>query len=601
MELSRRQFLEVSAATAAAGLLPPVLEADAEPQSFLSEVAYADVTITSPAHLAQIENTTAVLLDLPTDSLLKPFRAMSGQPAPGATLGGWYLYNPDYNFRKEDAGLAPSATFGQWVSALARHYAATGDRRARERVLELNRLYAETITPLYYQRNRFPAYCYDKLVCDLMDAHHLAGDPDALRLLEITTNIALPELPGRAVDREVSWRPGKDQSWNWDESYTMPENLYLVSTLGAGPRYRALADQYLLESYFDPLARGENVLGGRHAYSYVNALCSAMQAYMVAGSRKHLDAARNGFDFLEQQSFATGGWGPDELLRHPGSGDVFASLTKSHNSFETPCGSYAHMKLTRYLLRVTRDGRYGDSMERVMYNTVLGAKPLQPDGHAFYYSDYNFEGKRVFSDHRWPCCSGTLPQVAADYGINSYFRDGNALWVNLYIPSTVRWTSGEGSHIELTQEGDYPLQPEIRFRLTASSPSGFTLHLRIPAWAESPSLTMNGRPVPLAVQTGFASIHRTWTSGDQITLRLPASPRLEPIDPKHPEVAAVVQGPLVLFPLAPVPASVTRKAALAMQHTGPAEWTLSAASGPVRLVPFTAVGDSPYTTYLQLA
>ncbi len=540
-----------------------------------------------------------VLLGMPAESLLKPFRAMSGQPAPGTTLGGWYEYRADYNFRKDDAGLAPTATFGQWISALARHYAATGDARCRDRVLALTGLYAETITPLYSQRNRFPAYCYDKLVCGLMDAHRLVGDPDAFRLLDITTGIAMPELPGRAIDRDVAWRPGKDQSWNWDESYTLPENLYLVSAMGAGPRYRRMAEQYLLESYFDPLARGENVLGGRHAYSYVNALCSAMQAWMVGGSRKHLDAARNGFGFLEEQSFATGGWGPDELLQHPGSGGLLASLTKSHNSFETPCGSYAHFKLTRYLLRVTRDGRYGDSMERVMYNTVLGAKPLQPDGRAFYYSDYNFRGKRVFSDHRWPCCSGTLPQVAADYGINSYFVEPGALWVNLYIPSTVRWAQG-ASRVELTQSGEYPLRPEVHFRVTASVPGEWTLRLRIPRWAEVPSLAVNGQPHRFSVEKGFASVHRVWADGDQLVLRLPSSLRLETIDAAHPEVAALMQGPLVLFPLGTSPATLARNAVLSAERTGAAEWTVPAHSGNVRLVPFTGVGEAAYTTYLQI-
>ena len=141
---------------------------------------------------------------------------------------------------------------------------------------------------------------------------------------------------------------------------------------------------------------------------------------------------------LKAQSFATGGWGPDEQLRAPGSGDVAASLTNTHNSFETPCGSYAHFKLTRYLLRVTQDSRYGDSMERVMYNTVLGAKPLLADGSTFYYSDYNFQARKVFTKPRWPCCSGTLPQVAADYRINSCFCDSDGLYVNLYISSTVR-------------------------------------------------------------------------------------------------------------------------------------------------------------------
>jgi uncharacterized protein len=166
-----------------------------------------------------------------------------------------------------------------------------------------------------------------------------------------------------------------------------------------------------------------------------------------------LRAARNGFAMLEQQSFATGGWGPDEMLRAPGSSDVYNSLTGTHHSFETPCGSYAHFKLTRYLLRVTRDARYGDSMERMMYNTVLGAMPLQENGRNFYYSDYNFDGKRVYKEARWACCSGTLPQVAADYRINIYLRGPQAVYVNLYVPSTLRW-SENGAALSLTQEGE---------------------------------------------------------------------------------------------------------------------------------------------------
>src|ERR1019366_5168416 len=88
-----------------------------------------------------------------------------------------------------------------------------------------------------------------------------------------------------------------------------------------------------------PLSRGENVLAGRHAYSYVNSLSSAMQAYLTLGKVKHLRAAKNAFAMLTAQSFATGGWGPDERLRSPDSDDVNASLTQTHNSFETPCGA----------------------------------------------------------------------------------------------------------------------------------------------------------------------------------------------------------------------------------------------------------------------
>ena len=481
-KISRRTFVQSSSLAIAGAVtshfkFPVALGTSPSP---LKEFGYADVTLTSELHEKQLHETHAVLMELSEDSLLKPFRQMAGQPAPGADLGGWYHYDPDYDSNNVDVGFAPSATFGQWVSALARTYAITGDPATREKVLRLNRLYAKTISGDFYEKNRFPAYCYDKLVCGLIDSHQFVRDPDAFSILEHTTNTALPHLPGKAIEHGQRWRQNPAEGYTWDESYTISENLFLAFQRGAGDRYRALGSQYLDdEHYYDPLADGRNVLAGRHAYSYVNSLCSAMQAYLTLGSAKHLRAASNAFEMLKAQSFATGGWGPDEQLRAPGSGDVAASLTNTHNSFETPCGSYAHFKLTRYLLRVTRDSRYGDSMERVMYNTVLGAKPLLADGSTFYYSDYNFQGRKVFTKPRWPCCSGTLPQVAADYRINSYFCDSDGLYVNLYIPSTVRW-SHDGAQISLTQKSEYPFDGAVNFELESSKPAEFAINLRIP-------------------------------------------------------------------------------------------------------------------------
>ena len=287
---------------------------------------------------------------------------MIGKPAPGEDLGGWYRYDPNYDWHTFDAGFAPSATFGQWVSALARGYAITGSPEVREKVLRLNRLYGREIDSKFFTNNRFPAYCYDKLLLGLIDSHRLVNDPDAFNILERMTDTALPYLPNGAVEHGRSWRPGTDESYTWDESYTNSENMFLAYQYGAGERYRELGKKFLADFYFDPLSQGQNVLAGRHAYSHVNSLSSAMQAYLTLGSEKHLRAAKNAYEMLIAQSFATGGWGPDELLRAPGSDDVEASLTNTHHTFETPCGAYAHFKLTRYLMRVTRDSRYGDSM-----------------------------------------------------------------------------------------------------------------------------------------------------------------------------------------------------------------------------------------------
>jgi DUF1680 family protein len=602
--VSRRKFMK-SASLVTAGIAiqnrwPSGMLASSLTPRPLEQFDYGDVVLASDLHEKQLMEIHSVLLGLSDDSLLKPFRQMSGQAAPGDDLGGWYHYNPNYKWGDE-AGFAPSCTFGQWVSALARMYAIRPDQATRDKVVRLNRLYARTISGDYYEKNRFPTYCYDKLVCGLIDSHRYVGDPDAFSILEFTTNTALPHFPKHAVEHGNEWRPHRDETWTWDESYTMSENLFLAYQRGAGARYRELGRQYLDDEYYDPLAEGRNVLAGRHAYSYVNSLSSAMQAYLTLGSEKHLRAAKNGFEMLSQQSFVTGGWGPDEALCGPDSPAIAASLTNTHASFETPCGSYAHFKLTRYLLRVTRDSRYGDSMERVMYNTVLGAKPLQADGRTFYYSDYNFKGHKFYRDNQhWACCSGTLPQVAADYRINTYFRDSRGVWVNLYIPSTLRWTQ-DGAEVILTQKGLYPFDSVVQFDLKTSRVKDFNLSFRIPAWATGASISVNGRRMPIPVTSGsFLVVGRQWRTGDRVELDMPMTMRLEAVDAQHPQTVGLVFGPVVLFAITDNQPSLTRANLLAAERTDQRSWQVRTGSGPIRMLPFTDIGEEQYSTYLRV-
>ena len=605
--ISRRRFLQASALASAATLVPGLrhsaiaLRAAGDPNPKpLDEFSYGDVTLNSVRHEQQLRQTHDLLMSLSEDSLLKPFRQMVGQPAPGEELGGWYTYDAHDQDHFFETGFAPGCTFGQWVSALARSYAIDKSPETREKVLRLNRLYAKTIGSGFYENSRFPAYSYDKLVLGLIDSHRYVGDPEALAILGETTKTALPHLPGKAIEHGRVWRSGhdKDDSYTWDESYTMSENLFLAYKCGAGEKYRAMGVQYLDDEYYGPLAEGRSNLEGRHAYSHVNSLCSAAQAYLTVGSEKHLRAAKNGFDFVAAQSFATGGWGPNETLHAPGSDEVYKSLSGSHASFETPCGSYAHFKLTRYLLRVTRDSRYGDSMERVMYNTVLGSLPLEADGRTYYYSDYNFKGQKVYHKERWACCSGTLPQVAADYRINTYFHDARGVYVNLYIPSTVRWTQ-DGTLIALTQKGEYPYDSHVQFEVKTSKVAEFAVNLRIPAWAEGASVAVNGKR-EAAAAGGFSRVQRQWRDGDRIDLELPLKARLEAIDARHPDTTALVMGPLVLFPIGESQPTVTRAQLLAVKKMVPEVWHVGLDNGVMKLMPFTAIEDQAYTTYLRV-
>ncbi len=587
----------------------------------LEQFSYGDIALLPCPQKDQFEHCLSVIMNLSEDSMLRPYREIAGLPAPGESIGGWYAYNPKYDSKTSNRdGFAPGHCFGQWISAMARAYAINKNPKIREKLERLLHEHSKTVTDDFFYDLRFPAYTYDKIVCALIDSYQYADFKESSDMLKKLTSAALPHLPPRAIDHGEEWNPRHkgDDSYTWDESYTLPENLFLAYQLGLGEQYSGIAQRYLQDTtYFEPLSRNVCALTEKHAYSYANALSSAMLAYMVTGSHMHLQAAQNAFTMIStQQSFATGGWGPDERFRAPGKGELGESLTKTHNSFETPCGSYAHFKLTRYLLRTTRDGMYGDSMERVMYNTVLGALPLTVPGKVFYYADNNMHGKKVFHNDVCPCCAGTLPQVAADYGINSYFRDASGIYVNLFVPSSVSWSGhqslaalasggaskvGSGPRLIITQSGRYPLAESVAFEIAAEKPIKCSLRLRIPAWCKNEfSTAVNGATVKPQVSRGFATISRIWYDGDRIELNLPMRFRLEPVDDQHPNLVALMRGPLVLFAVDYKDQRVSRDQLLAASRVAENEWSAPSDSGPLRLLPFTAIGDENYSTYVSV-
>jgi DUF1680 family protein len=604
---TRRVFLKQSAALAAGNAVLRSAHAFAAPVAAttsatpLTQFEYSQVQLLDGPMLEQFRHNHELFLNLNEDSLLKPFRQLSGLPAPGEDMGGWYSPSPLFDPPKNMTGYIPGHSFGQYLSGLARAYAVTGDKPTQAKVHRLVAGFSPTISKKFYEDYCIPAYTFDKTNCGLIDAHEFAGDPNALAVLNRATDAVLPFLPAKALNREeMMARPHKNISFTWDESYTLPENFYLAYQRGAGDRYRLLARRFLEDdTYFGPLSENKNVLPGQHAYSHVNALSSAMQSYLTDGSQKHLAAARNGFAFVQQQSFATGGWGPNETFQQPEGNGLADSLASTHSSFETPCGAYGHFKITRYLMRVTGDSRYGDSMETVLYNTILGARPIQPDGVSFYYSDYNHDAKKVYYEQKWPCCSGTFPQLTADYGISSYLRNARGINVNLYVPSRVTWQQG-GARVSLTQKTQYPTNGETSMSLTLSRPERFTVALRIPAWAgHQTKVTVNGHAVDTVLTPGsWANLDRTWKDGDRIELSLDMPLRLVSIDDHHQSLVALLSGPVALFAIEPVPDTITRQQLLAAQRIGSsAAWEVATGSGKVRMLPFAEINDERYRLY----
>jgi DUF1680 family protein len=614
--VSRRAFLKTAttatAATCAVRVLPAWAKLDTGTVAIntpLATFAYSDVELLDSPMKRQFEENHTRFLNLEDDRLLKVFRQGAGLPAPGEEMGGWYDGSGFSLERNDFHAFIPGHSFGQYLSGLSRAYAVTGSEPTQAKVNRLVKGYAETVDPKakFFVDYRLPAYTYDKLSCGLIDAHEFVHDPMAMDVHEKLTHAIVPYLPEKALSRqEQRARAHKDASYTWDETYTLPENLFLAYQRSGKTFYRDMAKQFLEDdTYFNPLAEGNNVLPFEHAYSHVNAFSSAMQAYLTLGSEKHLRAATNGFDMLlKTQSFVTGGWGPDEAFGEPGRGHLGDSLALTHASFETPCGAYGHFKITRYLLRVTKDAKYGDSMERVLYNTILGAWPIQPDGTSFYYSDYATMGKKVWYPTKWPCCSGTFPQLAADYHVSTYLRASDGVYVNLFTPSRAQWNDGSGRY-GLKQETNYPFANIIQIQVSASQPKDYTLYVRIPNWAApDPVLSVNGKRVSDSVQPGtFAAIRRTWKDGDRVELELPMPLRLETVDANHPNLVALVQGPLVLFAVADSQPSFSRSELLQAKpaNNGKGDWRANSADGSsVTMRPFTNIDKESYSTYVLL-
>ncbi len=607
---SRRQFLKTTAVATggalAASSLPawgrPAAEVAVVPQ--LSLFGYPQVQLLDGPFRRQFDQNHDVFLHLDEDAMLKPFRQRAGMPAPGPDMGGWYDNAADFTPMENFHGFIAGHTFGQYVSGLARAYAITGSKPTQEKVHRLVRGYAQTVDPAgkFYVDYRLPAYTFDKTCCGLIDAHEFAGDPDALDVLWRTTQAAMPHLPEKALSRvEQRARPHKTISYTWDETYTLPENLFLAYQRSGDPRYKDFAMRFIEKEYFEPLAEGHNVLPGEHAYSHVNALSSAMQSYLVLGDEKYLRAATNGLRMVQEQSYATGGWGPDEAVVVPGTGGMESSLWSTHASFETPCGAYGHFKITRYLLRVTRDSRYGDSMERVLYNTIAGAWPILPDGTTFYYSDYNNTGRKVHYRDKWPCCSGTFPQLAADYGISSYYKSQDGIYVNLFLPSRVSW-SQNNTQCTLTQTTDYPRANISQFEFKLARPETFTVYVRIPAWAGAKTaLSVNGRRVEGELTPGkFMAVQRTWKDGDRMDLELHMPMRLEAIDSENPNTVALMHGPVALFGVGDIPSRITRAQLLAATPSSE-DFVAPSDNASLTLRPFSVIMDENYRLYHQVA
>ena len=539
--------------------------------------------------------------NLPIDVMLLGFRKRSGEPP-------------------------------QWLSAMARMYKATGDKPILDKATSLMAEWGKTLEPNgFYSRHPAPHYAYDKALCGLVDLYHYGGQKDALPLMEKITDWAVQNL-----DRSRS-NPTKDdpdaghglpgQGMGPREWYTLSENLYRAYQLTGNSKYKTFGDLWRYPNYWDMFTRStEPTPYNFHAYSHCNSLSSAAMTYAVTGEAKYLKTIINAYDwFARTQFYATGGYGPYEMLQPP-DGSLGKSLESTiPASFETPCGTWAGFKLAKYLMQFTGEARYGDWIEQLVYNCIGAALPMSDHriappaslpgpvaanmsimstrGQTFYYSDYLLSGgRKVYHGEPFPCCSGTYSQAVVDYHDLIYFKDASSLFVNLFVPSQVAWDH-EGNDIKVEQATSYPESETTTLHVNPTQSAVFNLKVRVPEWCEGASVEINGSKQDVVCKPGtWATLKRRWAPGDLVKVNIPMRPRLVPIDKQHPYRVAVMVGPVVLVR--------ENGSSMVAGERDPSKWILPSGepleyrvpSQPTpRFVPFYRVGEgASYGMYFDL-
>jgi DUF1680 family protein len=485
------------------------------------------------------------LLGLDQDRLLHNFRVTAGLPSSAKPLGGWEA--PDVELRGHSVG--------HYLSALALMYASTGDARFKARadaiVVELGKVqqampsrgfhpgylsaFPEEFIDRVENRQRVwaPYYTLHKIMAGLLDVYGLCGNQQALDILAKMADWVRFRTDRLSEDQQQRMLETEHGGMN-----EVLANLYGVT---GNPDHLRLARAFDHKALFDPLARGEDPLNGKHGNTQFPKIIGALREYELTGEKRYYDIATFFWERVAlHRSFVIGGNTDDESFfpveefsKHLG-----ASTTET-------CNTYNMLKLTRQLFRLEPSARLMEFYERGLFNHILASQD-PTTGMMCYYVPLKPGAFKTYStpnDSFW-CCVGTGMENHAKYADTIYFHDSEALYLNLFIASELNWSQ---KGLVVRQETQFPEEDTTRLTFKAARPVRLALKVRYPFWARSGmTLTVNGRKEAVAAKPGsYATVEREWRTGDLVQVRVPMSLRLEAM-PDDPRMVALLYGPIVL-------------------------------------------------------
>jgi DUF1680 family protein len=399
-----------------------------------------------------------------------------------------------------------------------------------------------------------PYYTLHKILAGLMDVYEVSGNKKALA---IATNM------GDWVYARLSQLPQETLIKMWStyiagEYGGMNEVMARMYRITGDPKYLKTAKLFdNIKVFFGDtahsqgLAKNVDVFRGLHANQHIPQIVGSMEEYRVSNNPEYYKVADNFWHkMVNDYMYSIGGVAG---ARNPANAECFIAQpgTLYENGFSEggqneTCATYNMLKLTGDLFLFDQRAELMDYYERGLYNHILASVAEDNPGNT-YHVPLRPGSMKQFSNGDmtgFTCCNGTALESSTKLQNSIYFKskDNKALYVNLYIPSTLKWMEQK---VTVEQTTNFP--KEDHTRLTIRGNGKFDLNVRVPGWATKGFFVkINGKDQQLDIKPGsYLKLNRRWKDGDIIDLKMPFQFHLDPVMDQQ-NIASLFYGPILL-------------------------------------------------------
>ncbi|MDN3582997.1 glycoside hydrolase family 127 protein [Mucilaginibacter flavus] len=398
--------------------------------------------------------------------------------------------------------------------------------------IEAGKIVADTFA---LNKKWVPLYNLHKLMAGLRDAYVIAGKPQAKYILVRLTDY-IDGVSRKLTDAQI-------QTMLISEHGGLNEVFADVSVITHQQKYLTLARRFSDKQILNPLIEHQDHLNGLHANMQIPKAVGFQRIAEVGGDADYGNAAAFFWQtVVNNRTVVIGGNSVNEHFNPTGN---FSKLITDVAGPET-CNSYNMLKLTRHLFEEEGAVKYMDFYERVLYNHILSSQhPVH--GGFVYYTSMRPRHYRVYSQpqvNMW-CCVGSGMENHGKYGELIYSHNATDVYVNLFIPSRLKWAS---QGLKLSQTTKFPDDEATKISIDEARPKPFGIKIRYPNWVSAGALLVkiNGRSIAVNAQPGsYLNLYRKWKKGDFIEVKLPMKITTEVL-PDSSHYIAFLHGPIVL-------------------------------------------------------